>query len=384
MTARPMPAKRQLLVYGAGAIGRGYMPWVYHTDHFDYHYVEANPVLRGQLQQRGRFSSFKTTAQGYARREVAVASCVAPGEEGPLLDRVHGIVTCVGPRNFDGLEPVLARARVPVVCCENDAGLPQRMRERTGNAHIVFAIPDVITSSTASDLLLRQDPLAIITEDGRFFADQGAAELGGQGHYLAADALAVQWAAKLYIHNTPHCIAAYLGNLMGVRYLHHTMQVPAAAAVVEGAMREMQAMLRASQDISADFLAFYADKELARFRNTLLCDPIARVAREPFRKLALDERLIGAAQRCLACGIVPLNLLVGIMAAFRFNSGDDPDAHIRVLLRSLGPAEFLRTIIRLREGEALHGLLLKHWDQNMRRIADIQAAAPTGDLRHAA
>lgn len=363
-----MSAKRSLLIYGAGAIGRGYIPWVFDGRDFDFYYVESNAALRGALQQQGRFRSFKTAASGYEARDVTVAGCFAPGEEARVLAGVDGIVTCVGPRNFDGLEPMLSDARVPVVCCENDAGLPAQMRARTGNANIVFAIPDVITSSTASDELLQQDPLAIITEDGTFFAERGAVALGGNCSYIGGDAMAIQWAAKLYIHNTPHCIAAYLGSILGVRYLHEAMQFPAAARIVEGAMREMEGMLQRTLRIDPAFLSFYADKELGRFRNTLLCDPIARVAREPFRKLATNERLIGAAQRCLACGILPLNLLLGIMAAFRFESADDPDFHIKFLLRSLSPSEFLRTIIRLREGEALFELLIQHWDDNMHTI----------------
>lgn len=366
--------RRPLLVYGAGAIGRGYMPWVYAPQTHDFHFVEADPALREALRQRARYTSWRTTADGYEARVVPVASCVAPGEEGDLLERAVGIVTCVGPRNFDSLEPALARARVPVVCCENDARLPQRMRERTGNPHIVFAIPDVITSCTARDDLLADDPLAIVTEDGQFFADDHARTLGGQAHYLGPQALAEQWAAKLYIHNTPHCIAAYLGSLLGVRYLHQTMTHPQAAAIVEGAMREMQRMIVESMGIDAAFAAWYADKELARFRNPLLCDPIRRVAREPFRKLAPDERLIGAAQRCLAAGIAPRHLGLGILAAFRFDHPGDPDVHIRHLLRGLEPAQFLRTIIGLRPGEALSELLLLHWDAHMHTLESLRHA----------
>lgn len=366
------PARRALLVYGAGAIGRGYMPWVYAPDQHDFHFVEADAGLREALRQRGRYTSWRTTPQGYERREVAVASCVAPGQEQALLERVDGIVTCVGPRNFDSLEPALAAARVPVVCCENDARLPERMRARTGNEHIVFAIPDVITSCTARDDLLAEDPLAIVTEDGQFFADDHARTLGGQARYLGPQALAEQWAAKLYIHNTPHCIAAYLGSLLGVRYLHEAMAHAGAAAIVEGAMREMQRMIVEAMGIDAGFAAWYADKELARFRNPLLCDPIRRVAREPFRKLALDERLIGAAQRCLAAGIAPRHLGLGILAAFRFDQPQDPDLHIRHLLRSLEPAQFLRTIIRLRPGEALFELLLRDWSSHMHTLESLR------------
>ncbi|MBL8429928.1 MAG: hypothetical protein JNJ95_08590 [Dechloromonas sp.] len=364
--------KSKLLIYGAGAIGRGYIPWVYAPDSYDYYYVESNSALRESLNKRKRFTSFMTTEDDYRALQVPVAECFAPGAEADVLADVVAVITCVGPRNFPLLEPVFRNIRVPVICCENDANLPEQMRRNTGNPNIVFAIPDVITSSTARDDLLLQDPLAVITEAGTFFADEHAAAIVGNCAYVNREELAKQWAAKLYIHNTPHCIAAYLGNILGVRYLHEAMQHPLADSIVEGAMLEMERMLQSDLEIDHAFLQFYSNKELARFRNHLLCDPIARVAREPFRKLAHNDRLIGAAQRCLANGIVPKFLMTGIMAAFCFESSDDPDFHIKYLLRSLCPEDFLRTIIRLRESEALYNLLLKHWDANLATIAELK------------
>ena len=38
----------------------------------------------------------------------------------------------------------------------------------------------------------------------------------------------------------------------------------------------------------------YMERELRRFRNDLLHDPISRVARDPLRKLAPEDRLIQA------------------------------------------------------------------------------------------
>jgi mannitol-1-phosphate 5-dehydrogenase len=365
-------SKQKLLIYGAGAIGRGYMPWVYPPNMYDYYYVESNTALRQALNERKKFTSFKAIDGSYEELIVPVVECFAPGDEIETLPSVAGVITCVGPRNFSSLQSLFRNIRVPVICCENDANLPLQMREQTGNPNIVFAIPDVITSSTASYELLRRDPLALITEVGTFFCDEHASSVKGNCSYVSREELAIQWAAKLYIHNTPHCIAAYLGNILGVRYLHETMQCSAADTIVEGAMLEMESMLQRSHNISHEFLSFYSQKELSRFRNHLLYDPIARVAREPFRKLAHNDRLIGAAQRCLSNGIVPKFLMLGIMVAFYFDSSEDPDSHIKYLIHSLRPEEFLSTIIRLRESEALFDLLLTHWNSNIKNIAELK------------
>lgn len=365
-------AKKNLMIYGAGAIGRGYIPWVFSPDDYNYHYVEANTLLRALLNERRSFTSFKTGNKGYSPLHVNISHCHAPGEELSVLGEMDAIVTAVGPRNFLSLRETLSGTNLPVICCENDSSLPEQMRKWTGNPNVVFAIPDVISSSTAHPDLLMQDPLSIITEAGKCFIDSAVSQLPADCSYVDSAEMKRQWAAKLYVHNTPHCIAAYLGSLIGATYLHNAMEQPQIAAIVEGAMNEMAGMLKMRHKIDADFIQYYCDKELSRFRNTLLCDPIARVAREPFRKLAPNDRLIGAAQLCLSVGILPQHILVGIMAAFCFECDDDPDAHIQVLRRSLDPAEFLRTIFKLRESEALFILLIEQWNEILCRIEGLK------------
>jgi mannitol-1-phosphate 5-dehydrogenase len=355
--------KKNLLIYGAGAIGRGYLPWVFQPDEYDYFYVESDPTLQAELQRRHHFTSFMTAGDDYVSRSVAVQACYLPGEEARALDKADLIITAVGPRNFLKLHPQLSSTSAPVICCENDANLPALMRTRTGKENIVFAIPDVISSSTAHESLKQQDPLAIITESGECFIEDTMKHLQADCHYVSHEEMHRQWMAKLFIHNTPHCIAAYLGNIAGANYLHEAMEVEGIAAIVEGAMNEMAKMLLAAADIDRDFIRYYSQKELSRFANKLLYDPIARVAREPFRKLAPNDRLLGAAQLCLSKGIVPENVLLGIMAAIYFDSAIDPDAHIAMLRRSLSPSEFMTTILGINAGEALFLQLQSNWDR---------------------
>lgn len=366
-----MPAKK-LLIYGAGAIGRGYLPRVFPNPEYEYYYVEKNPAIREQLKKKKQFTSYMTVGKKYDVKKITIIDCLAPSEETDLIHRVDAILISVGPRNFMSLKDRLVNTTVPIICFENDDGLPALLRQATGNDNIVFGIPDVITSNTAPQELLDKDPLAIVTEDGVCFVDKKVESLGGDCHYVSVEELRKQWLAKLYIHNTPHCITAYFGSLLGVQYLHNAMQNPKVVKIIRGVMREMEAMLLIKHRLDPKFLKFYSDKELRRFSNLLLCDPISRVAREPFRKLALNERLIGAAGLCLSTGVIPENMLKGIMAAFCFENESDPDFHIKHLMRALSPEEFLRIIIRLRPGEVLSQILIDNWGKYFKLIEEIK------------
>ena len=363
---------KKLLIYGAGAIGRGYLPRVFEPNTYEYHFVEKNETIRNLLNEKKSYTSYMTMGDHYDIKSIPVAHCYRPGDELDFVGKADAILTAVGPRNFMQLQNTVKGTKVPVICFENDSNLPVMMRKSTGKKDIVFAIPDVITSNTAPEDLLQKDPLSIITEQGRCFIDDSVKSLGGDCDYVNLAELNKQWMAKLYIHNTPHCVAAYFGSILNVEYLHNSMEHPWVVSIVKGIMDEMKGMLERKHKIDSAFLEYYADKEIQRFSNSLLCDPISRVAREPFRKLARNERLIGAASLCLSAGIVPENLLKGIMAAFCFDKKNDPDFHIKYLINSLTAEDFLRIIIGLRPGEALFELLIERWSENLELINSIK------------
>lgn len=356
---------KSILIYGAGAIGRGYLPWVFHPDEFDYYFVETNIMLRNNLNRNKSYITYKTGKGRYENRKVPLKYCYAAGEERKRIAQVDAVITAVGPRNILSIYENLKNSSTPVICFENDASLPEMLVSITNNQNIFFGIPDVITSNTAPRNLLARDPLSIVTEDGACFVDKRASHLGGDCNYVTPEELKKQWLAKLYIHNTSHCIAAYLGYLSGVKYLHEAMQNKSIEKIVAGSIKEIEQMLLSIFRLDKGFVAWYSKKELKRFRNILLYDPINRVAREPLRKLASNERLIGAAQLCLSSSIIPKNIMLGIMAAFCYENTYDPDYNIKYLAKALEPKDFLRLIIRLRPGEPLFEILLKDWKNNI-------------------
>lgn len=365
---------KKILIYGAGAIGRGYLPRVFTPGEFEFYFVETNPTIREILNRQKSYTSYMTVDGEYKVEKIPVLKCFDIGEELEQLKMVDGIFVAVGPRNFLALRNQFSGVDIPIICFENDSSLPGLMRKATGNENVVFGIPDVITSNSAPPEFQAKDPLSIVTENGTCFVDQKANSIGGNCRYVDEEELQKQWLAKLYIHNTPHCVAAYLGGVLGVRYVHEAMSEPKVYGLVESVMLEMRQMLRQKYSLDDGFLDFYSRKELRRFRNVLLFDPVSRVGREPFRKLAPNERLIGAAQLCLSCGIVPTNLLTGIMAAFCFENDSDPDSYIRHLMKALSPEEFLRIIIGLGPEEALFNLMIEEWEHNLKTITEIRNA----------
>lgn len=361
--------KKNLLIYGAGAIGRGFIPWVFPPEQYEYSYVETNDATRSLLKKRGAFTTYRTRKGIYETKKVPVPHCYNLGEEREAINDADVIIIAVGPRNVLSLASNLKGTRMPIICCENDNSIPKLLASITDNPQVVFAIPDVITSNTAPPTLQKKDPLSVVTEDGICYIDNRLASLKSNAHYIKEKELAMQWNAKLYLHNTPHCISAYLGSILGVTYVHEVMQHTMAKSIVKRSMREMKLMLAHKFHLDESFINWYARKELRRFSNTLLYDPVSRVAREPFRKLEPRERLIGAAQLSLGSGIIPRAILLGIMAAFYYRNPYDSDTNIQYLIRSLSSQQFLSIIMRLTPDEALAQLLIETWEANINTLS---------------
>lgn len=349
---------QKIIIFGAGAIGRGYLPWLFPADNFDLVFVDSNPAIVAALR-RGRYLTYRIRNGVMEPLNVKVASAFVPSEF-RHEDHADALVMfmCVGPRNVEKAAAILVGSKVPCVLCENEPHGVAAVKSILAHENVYFAVPDVITSNTAHEILLSRDLLSVITEDGELFVDDALGiNLGKEIKMISGrELIEHQWAAKLYLHNTPHCIAAYLGAYLGKIYLHDVMAVPFVNAIVQGAMDEMSELLIRSGRVPLPFLRWYAEKEMARFRNRLF-DPVSRVAREPLRKLEAHGRLIGAAQKCLAWGVVPDNLLIGITAAMLFEDKSDPDHYLGMLRRALPDELFNYYILGLRPGEPLDVML---------------------------
>jgi mannitol-1-phosphate 5-dehydrogenase len=351
--------KKNVVIIGAGAIGRGYLPLVLDNNKYNFVFIDQNLKILNLLKKKKYYFSYKIKNNLYVKKKIIIKSAFHINHLARLkLKNLSLCFVCIGPRNIKDIIFFLKTINAPIIVCENDPETVNEIKKNIKNKKVFFAVPDVITSNTSPKKLLKKNQLSIVSEDGELYVEKGPKIYGELKFLSKKDLLKIQWTAKLYLHNTPHCIAAYLGSIINVKYIHNAMKNQFVRKIVEGSMNEMLKTLKLNWDISHNFLEWYAQKEINRFKNTLLFDPISRVAREPLRKLEINGRLIGAAQLCLYNGVFPNNILKGIVSAFMFENHQDADNHIELLQNSMSPEHFNQYILGLRTGEPLD-LLLK-------------------------
>jgi mannitol-1-phosphate 5-dehydrogenase len=170
---------------------------------------------------------------------------------------------------------------------------------------------------------------------------------------------------KLWLFNGGHAAAAYLGAAAGCATVDEAMRVPAVRALV----------VRAVDEAADAFAAYVAltpgaprpaprplDSLLERYCDPALADSVARVAREPRRKLAAGDRLIGPAIMALGSGRRPEALAAAAAAALHYRDPDDAQATgLGRELELLGPEEVLAAVSTLDRGDELIRLIAAAW-----------------------
>ncbi len=127
--------------------------------------------------------------------------------------------------------------------------------------------------------------------------------------------------AKLYGHNAGHALAAYLGHQLGLTRIDQLAERPDVLNFVRAAMLEESGAPLCRRYAAVDSMfthagfRSFADDLVARMVNPYMRDSIARVGRDPARKLAWDDRLTGAMRLAITGGVRPYRYATGAAAA---------------------------------------------------------------------
>ena len=141
-----------------------------------------------------------------------------------------------------------------------------------------------------------------------------------------ADNLDAYIERKLFTLNTGHCITAYLGVMKGLSTIKDAIEDPEIYDLVHAAMEQSGAGLVKLHGLDAEAHAAYIEKIIKRFKNPYLNDDVARVGREPLRKLSATDRLIKPTMTAYGYGLPVDKLIVGIAAGLKYNNPEDPQS----------------------------------------------------------
>ncbi len=378
---------KKAVQFGAGNIGRGFLGQLFNQSGYETVFVE---LKRDIIACLNRDHSYQLRIVGRDSRELTIDKVrVVNGKDklqvGQEIKEADIMATAVGAGNLPSVASLVAegmkqRAKsgikkpINLIICENlprASGIFRKYllveigEEYRDYLDSHLGLVEAVVSRMVPIIppeIRKKDPTFIMVEeysilpvDKRGFKGE-IPQIKGMIPYENIRPYEEQ---KLFIHNAGHAICAYLGYIRGYKYVWQAIEDNQIYKVVRAALEESGKALIKRHGFTLAEQRSHIDDLLERFANRALGDTVARVGRDPIRKLGPNERLIGAAKLSLQYGIIPENICQGIAAALLFDREKDEEARkLSQMRRKEGIDAILRKICRIDPEEPL-GRLIK-------------------------
>lgn len=375
--------------FGAGNIGRGFLAQLFHESGFDILFVDVAQPMLDAINTRGAYTIHIVGDQAeeipidhiraiHSREVERVAQEIASAEI---------VCTAVGANVLPYLAPAIAQglqirhtqsgSPLHILLCENlhDAStllrnhvaalLPETEREailsKTGFVQAVVSrmVPVQTEEDRAKDILgirveaYKRLPIDANALVGEFPSIKGVEPVSNFLAYVER---------KLYTHNCAHAVLGYLGHAKGYYYGYEALKDAEIRRILEQVMRETGEALIRRHGFDPETHQTHVKDLLHRFENRSLGDTCLRLARDPLRKLAKEDRLIGSATLCMEEEVEPEGLIIAIVQALRHNDPSDPSTcTLQTKISTLGIEAVLSDVCGLTQQDPLFHKILSHW-----------------------
>jgi len=391
-----MSSKPRAIHFGAGSIGRGFIAPLLSKSGYHVVFADVDKGLIDAINHRRAYDVhiLDTTAKQNGKKmveEVLHVNGVLSTTDDILKEIQHPdlklITTAVGVHILDKIAPTIAKGlearrvagggTINVIACENTIGATAQLAEKIHthldaedaayvSQHVGFANCSVDRIVPPFDRREHQSESALDVGVEKFFewvvdgaalkgVDPGALDIPVDGMTLT-DNLVAYNERKLFTLNAGHAIAAYLGYLKGLRTIDASISDSEVIAVVRGALHgETGAALCRKHSFDEKAHDAYIDKIITRFENAAVKDDVARVGRQPLRKLGRGDRLLGPARMCIEYGIGVPHLAIGIAAALHYeNEEDEQSVEMRKAIAEKGLEQYVVELTGLVDGSEPH------------------------------
>ncbi|HHY81586.1 MAG TPA: mannitol dehydrogenase [Clostridiales bacterium] len=333
------------VMYGAGNIGRGFVGALFSQSGYQVTFIDIAEEVVKSLQEKQSYTIRYVSNEGFEDVLVQNITAINGKDTEAVSDAIAEcdiMATAVGARVLEFIVPNIAaglRKRwalgakaLNIIICENlmhankvlESMLKalltdeecKRFDETVGlvEASIGRMVP------VQTEEMKDGDPLRVCVERYGFLPVDKAAFKGGIPeikNMVPFEPFDFYIKRKLYIHNMGHATCAYLGDILGLKYIYEAINTSEVRLLVQNAMIESAMALSRKYDVGLYEILMHINDLIYRFSNAALKDTCQRVGGDPGRKLSPEDRLIGSAALALECGITPAYIAVGAAAGLR-------------------------------------------------------------------
>ena len=364
----------QALHFGAGKIGRGFIGALLRQSGYSVVFADALPQVVDAINCEGGYNIHLLDSQNVVQRIDGVSALLASSDLAvQKVAEVDVITTAVSMSRLADVAAVIARglerrfavgttAPLNILCCENGIRATSHLRTLVAelidlnvvgqNVGFVDCCVDRIVP-----IVTMENPLDVAVEPYFEWCIDRTAVVGQLPNLTAAhfvDDIDAYVSRKLFTLNTAHCTTAYLGAHKGYKYIHEAICDAEIRAIVSGVMRECSEALVQKFSLPMAEQMSYAETILSRFANAQLGDTVARVSRDPKRKLSPQLYFSYPIAMALECGVAVDYLATAVAAAIAFRSNDDAQSiELGAMIDSFGVENTVREVCKIDDSGVL-------------------------------
>ena len=379
---------QQVLIIGAGRIGRGFIAHLFHRSGYKLWFTDASKEVVDRLNREKRYRVDIAGEQEDKAEYIDVEGACTPDEKekiAGILDAVDIIASSVGAANIEATARTIkaalrsANRKRPLnwLICENANDPAKTIRnvllqdaDAAWAAYVQSSIGLVETQvlrtgMSASGDVLASEPLALRMQDWWTLPLDKDAFIGAVPEVLGFRPRANfshELMRKIYTFNGTNGPIAYIGWANGYQILHES------ALAYPHFFQTIQE--EASHGLTGEFGYEEAEQKafaalaMKKYTDPALHDQIERNACDSKRKLAVQERLLGPALLCLKHGRTPLAYATAIAAAYHYNGSPDAGTQeVQAAVSRLGIENAVKKYSSLDESSALYPLILEAYRQ---------------------
>ncbi|KAJ7509702.1 mannitol dehydrogenase domain-containing protein [Mycena galericulata] len=401
-----MSLKPRVIHFGAGNIGRGFIAPLLSKSGYHVVFADVDKDLIDTINAERGYGVhiLDSTADDDEARveEIIHVKGVLSTTDEVLRELAHPklklITTAVGLPILDKIAPTLARGiterckagagTINIIACENAIGATAQLASKVrahlnpeelsyADSHVGFAncsVDRIVPPFDPEEHESADSTLDVGVEEFFEWVVEGPAlkDTGPNGLDVPVDGmrlvteLAPYNERKLFTLNAGHAIAAYLGHLKSIRTVDAAVADPDIASVVRGALHAEAgaALCRKHKSFKSEEHGEYVEKIMARFANAAVRDDVVRVGRQPLRKLAKGDRLVGPARMCVEYGVPVHHLATGIAAALLYHNADDEQSvEMQKNIEEKGVGTYVAELTGFEHGSDVHVRILVSYDE---------------------
>ena len=378
---------KKAIQFGAGNIGRGFIGALLSKAGYHVVFADVNTEIINKINSDKKYT-IHVMDTICSEEEISNISGVISTSDEIYKEIVEAeiITTAVGPVVLPRIAPTIAKGialrkekgiktYLNIIACENaikaSSQLEEEVKKYLNEEEIEYLKEFVGFPNCSVDRIVppvkSENILDVVVENYYEWNVEKSAFKGEipkiEGMNLV-DNLMAYIERKLFTLNNGHAITAYFGYLKGYETIEESIKDEVIYGFVKNAMIESGKGLIAKYNFDEEAHYKYIDKIIDRFKNPYLKDDVARVGREPLRKLNENDRLIKPLITARGFNINTDNLLLGVGAALHYdNKEDSQSVQLQSLINEKGIKASLAEISKISGDTDVLDKIEKYYDE---------------------